>query len=41
MNWMVFLLSFQIATANDLEAISQNNHAYYWQTPSNSFTVDM
>lgn len=41
MNWLVLLLSFQIATANDLEAISQNNHAYYWQTPQNSFTVNM
>lgn len=41
MNWMVLLLSFQIATANDFEAISQNGNAYYWQTPKNSFTVDM
>jgi len=41
MNWMVLLLSFQIATANDVEAISQDNQAYYWQTPQNSFTVNM
>ena len=41
MNWMVLLLSFQIATANDLEVISQNGNTCYWETPQNSFTVSM
>jgi hypothetical protein len=41
MNWLALLLSFQIASVNNLEAISQNDNIYYWQTPQNSFTVNM